>query len=329
MAELVTNTSTNQTSDKKYYVAVAHKSEIKVSIGIETEDEINYRLMNRRLILPEGDYIDFFQFVTNKPPTFLKLISSDYFKTEGTILDETALKRCSYLSLVNPEDYYSFAKKEILEDRDSALKWFTQCLTHLIVKVAQAKSITHGHSPSKNVLTITGIGKALLECSVSADFEAIWYCMYGVFDDIPTWKHHLEEACLVQFGWKVVDLDNVSTNSFRVNCIHKLASLAINNLRRVVNGFATRKGTPTISIKRPNSIITAENRWKKRVKKVFNPFFVKSEDNAVRILIICIYQTLLTNAYLSCSMFYRYHQFYNRPNLTMKNKPKKTRLLSS
>jgi hypothetical protein len=59
-----------------------------------------------------------------------------------------------------------------------------------------------------------------------------------------------------------------------------LASLAINNIRRVVNGFATRKKLPTISIKRPNSAITAENRWKKRVKKEFNVCYVKP-DNAV------------------------------------------------
>lgn len=289
------NTATNQSFDRKYCVAVAHKT-IRVDTSSETNDEIKYRQMNRLLKLPEGETFDFFQLVTNTSTVRFKLISSEYFRTEGVISDDIALNRCEYLSLDMPENYYSFAKNEILEDRESALKWFTIQLTHLIVKVAQAKAITHGQSPAKRVVSITGIGKALTECEVEADFEAIWYCMYGLFDDIPTWKHRLEEACLAQFGWKVVDKDIVSTNSFRSNCIHKLASLAINNLRRVVNGFATRKGTPKISIKRPNSMITAENRWKKRVKKVFSPFFVKSDDNAVSILIICIYQTLITNA---------------------------------
>jgi predicted Ser/Thr protein kinase len=44
-----------------------------------------------------------------------------------------------------------------------------------------------------------------------------------------------------------------------------------------VNGFAIRKKLPTITIKRPNSEITAENRWKKRVKKEYNAYYVKDD----------------------------------------------------
>lgn len=285
MASLVTNTDVNHALEREYCIAVAHKSIDQVDVSSETNDQKKYHEMNRRLSLPEGEYFDFYQFVTNTTTMRYKLISADYCRTEGKIDEVQAHKRCVFLCLAAPERFVSHAINEISEDREKAIKWCEQCLTYLMVKVAQTKGITHGHSPSKKVTSLAHMGKALTECKCEHDFEALWDSVYGLFDIIPTWKDRLEEACLAQFGWKIDDTDIVCTSLFTVNCIHKLASLALNNLRRVVNGFAKRKKTPTISIKRPNSAITAENRWKKQVKKEFNPFFVV-RDNAVSIYIL-------------------------------------------
>lgn len=285
MAEEVTKTS--HALEKEYCIAVAHKSFDKVDVTQETNDERIYHQQNRRLLLPENEVFDFFLFVTNTTSKRVKLISAEYFTPDGKIKEEIAHKRCMFLLLVTPARFVSQAIKELTDDRDNALKWCQLCLTHLIIKVAKTRGITHGHSPSKSVVSISNIGKALTECQCEADYEALWDCMYGLFDTIPTWKLRLEEACLAQFGWKIDDTD-ICTNAYRVNCIHKLASLALNNIRRVVNGFAKRKKVPMISIKRPNSAITAENRWKKRVKKEFNTFFV-IPGNSVSIMIWYIY----------------------------------------
>jgi hypothetical protein len=272
----------NHALEKEYCIAVAHKSFDKVDIAAESNEEKIYHKHSRRLLLPDQDYFDFFQFVSNTTSVRVKLISTDYFKTEGKISDDVAQKRCLFLQLSTPERFLEQACSEITSDRNNALKWCQMCLTHLIIKVAKNKGITHGHSPSKCVVSISNIGLALTQCECPADFEAIWDCMYGVFDSLTNWQLRLEEACLAHFGWKFDDnnVNNTFHSNSRVNCIHKLASLAINNIWRVVNGFATRKKLPTISIKRPNSAITAENRWKKRVKTEFNVCYVKP-DNAV------------------------------------------------
>ena len=185
---------------------------------------------------------------------------------------------------------------EITTDRDNAIKWCQQCLTHLVIKVAKNKGITHGHSPSKSVISLSNLGVALTECTCPADYEALWDCLYGVFDTIPNWKERLEEACLAQFGWKFDDTTGFNSVS-RTSCIQKCGSMAINNIRRVVNGFATRKKLPTISIKRPNSAITAENRWKKRVKKEFNQHYVKT-DKVVSIINFDILINTISNSYI-------------------------------
>ena len=273
----VTSKVSNHALEKEYCIAVAHKSIDLVDVAPLTNEEKIIQQHNRCLLLPDHEQFDFFKFVTNTSNMRVKLITKDHFLTEGVVSEETALQRCQYLSLSIPEKFVSQAKKELTKDRGDALLFCQLCLTTLIVQVAKNKGITHGDSPRKSVVSIGNIGVALTECREPIDFEALWDCMYGVFDSIPCWRSRLEDACLAQFGWKIEDQGVTSVS--RVSCIHKVSSLAVNHVRRVVNGYAIRKKLPTITIKRPNSEITAENRWKKRVKKEFNKYYVTSENN--------------------------------------------------
>jgi hypothetical protein len=278
MTKVPNNKDLNHGLEKEYCIAVAHKSlNLGDVVPLTKEDKI-IQQHNRCLLLPDNEQFDFFKFVTNKSNVRVKkLISKDHFLTEGAISEETALQRCRYLSLSIPEKYVSLAKEELTTDRGNALSFCQLCLTSLIVQVAKNKGITYGDSPSKSVVSIGNIGIALTECRDPIDFEVLWDCMYGVFDSIPSWRSRLEDACLAQLGWKIDDQGVESVS--RVSCIQKISSLAVNHVRRVVNGFAIRKKLPTTTIKRPHSEITAENRWKKRVKKEFKEYYVTSDNN--------------------------------------------------
>jgi hypothetical protein len=275
-----------RTPELDYYIAVAHYSVDNVQPTLTNDEKADQR-QKRQLLLPDREYIDFYTYVTTPPATKLKLISRDYFPTEGRITDELALKRCLALSLPEPERFVPIAKGEIVTDRDKALNWITVCLHHLIIRQAKYHGITYGSNPRKDIVTCSNLGVSLTECEAPCDFEAVWDCIYGVFDAIPNWRNHLEDALLAQFSWKFHDTTDTGG---MVSCIHKLASFGLNVIRRLVNGFAQRKGKPTVGIKRPADVITAENRWQKRVKKEgFKSYFVISDKVSIDRYMIVLY----------------------------------------
>jgi hypothetical protein len=249
----------------EYYVAVAHHS---VDADILTNDEKSEHLLRRRLLLSDGEYFDFFTFVHAKTTvgTKLKLIEPDHFHTEGKVNKHQALKRCLYLGLSNPERFVPIAQDEIHSDRLKATDWQKQCIQHLMVRVSNIYGITYGSTPRKRIHSCSNIGIALTECKDSPDFEALWEVLYGEFDRLSYWKFRLEEACLVQCDWKY-DPALIRLTGNQLGCVSRLVSSTLNGLRRTINGFATRKQLPTISIKRPRSMIDATTRWKKREKK--------------------------------------------------------------
>jgi hypothetical protein len=152
-------------------------------------------------------------------------------------------------------------KKDPLEEINSDCNKSFVCavclLTNLLVAVSQSYNIKLGNNLPVNAKEICD---AFGKINNKAEGEPFWHVYYGFFDWYRLWQKLLEKAVMHEMGWKY----NEEAMKLRRNIRgigFKVASNAINALRRQTNEHGGRNSGMNITIKRKSTEITDENRY--------------------------------------------------------------------
>jgi hypothetical protein len=231
----------------------------------------------RQLHLPNGGGAsDFFSQckTLEEPKSYCKVIHPDHFNTKGSggIEDSFVVNRLMFLNIpIVSETLKKDAYEELKSDCNKCFNCAVRLLTNLLVAVSRCYNIKLGHSFPANAKQICD---AFGEINNRAEGEPFWHVYYGYFDRYRLWQKLLETAILHEMGWKYDD-DAMKLRRNIKGIRFKVASDAINALRKQVSEHGGRNCGFTLTIKRNSSEISEENRFQRRTRAIFQSKFVK------------------------------------------------------
>ena len=167
---------------------------------------------------------------------------------------------------------------KIYNERRCVQSWARTQIQQMMYQEAKVQNLTSGVH-QRRVQSYKDLVESYKEDGSVAHVKKIWQVAFGAFDDKKGWAKTLADTFMSGHGWNY-ELDNLPTNR-RTYCVEQaIAKVKVEIVKRM-NAAVMNTHKNTIGISRDQKDITAETKFAKRKKAVFQPHFIVSHVSSI------------------------------------------------
>ena len=208
----------------------------------------------------------------------MKKIPVCYFPTDGKITSDHALTELGRLGIQPTQEAIDDMIGKIKNARRCVQSWSRTQIQHLMCKEATRQGLTHS-SKGKKTKNHKEITASFKEDGSVTNLKKIWEVAFGTFDRNEGWAKDLADNFMSIHGWQY-ELDNIPARK-RTYCVEQQVAKMKSEMVKGMNAAVMNTHKNTIGISRDQKDITAETKFAKRKKAVFQPHFIVSHVSSI------------------------------------------------
>ena len=211
----------------------------------------------------------------------MKTIPVGYFPPDRKITSDHAAAELGRLGIQPTQQAIDDMISKIFNARRCVKSWAGTQIQQMMYQEARVQKLTSGVH-KRRVQSYKDLVESYKEDGSVAHVKKIWQVAFGTFDHQKDWAKTLADTFMSRNGWKY-ELDNIPTNR-RTYCVEQaIAKVKVEIVKRM-NACVMNTHKNTIGISRDKKDITAETKFAKRKKAVFQPHFIVSHVSSILIL---------------------------------------------
>lgn len=202
-----------------------------------------------------------------QPEDEAKVVPRDYLPTDSAITN-------THVAAAFADEYHKATESQKASWLNAMKKERQDCRSWAAMKVEQM-FVEEARNQGLSVSTLEEIKGHWMKDGSDKMAGKMFQILYGTFDSRPNWARKLEQEYMTTYKNYVYSKEATTVGCFESLISHRKSAMVV-----TVNNATKSTHNRRINISRKKDMINENNRFKKRKKGIFQPYFVRGEDAA-------------------------------------------------